>query len=294
MNVKAKSALKYLIAIILLVLIVRHAGTEKILGYLKQISLLNFVLTLAAISLAQIFAARRMQYFFKESGFVLNTRYSIVLYYVGAFYNFLLPGGIGGDAYKVILARRRMDMPAMQGIKLMVADRAAGLCIVMIMMFVMAYFVNLTAVVPYYYLLLAVGLLVTLIGYMVFPKLLLKQKPITMIKALPYSFASQACWIIALMSIWNSIGNGKYLVEYIIFYSAASIVGLLPVSVGGLGLKEMTYYYGAGMMQHFAGIDVNPDVGIAISLCLFAMGFISSLPGLIFLEKVEHIHHLHG
>ena len=291
MTAKTKSAFKYLFALVLLVFIVRHAGTEKILGYLKQISPLNCLLALAAACLAQIFAARRMQYFFNASGFPLNTRYAIILYYVGSFYNFLLPGGIGGDAYKVILARRHMDMPAMKGIKLMIADRASGLCIVMLMMFGMLCFVDLSHVIAYYHALLFCGVVITLIGYAAFPKLLLKQDPLTMIKALPYSLASQSCWIVALVLIWQSIGNGKNIVEYIIFYSAASVVGLLPISVGGLGVKEMTYYYGADVMQRFAGIAVDPDIGIAISLCLFAMSFISSLPGLVFLEKIEKTSH---
>jgi hypothetical protein len=299
MTAKTKSVIKYICAIVLLAFIVRHAGVEKIVGYLKQISPVDCLLALIFSSFAQLISALRMRYFFYASGFSLNTRYAIILYYVGAFYNFLLPGGIGGDAYKVILARRHMEMPPMQGIRIMVADRASGLCVVMLSLFcalyymglspIVSYFgtlhINLSLVISYTNLLLLLAAIITLIAYVGFSQWLLKQRPSAMIGSLPFSLGAQLCWMGTLTSIWMSIGNGRHLVEYIAFYSGSSITGLLPVSVGGLGIKEMTYFYGAKLY------GVDPDLGIALSLCIFAMTFLSALPGLLCLEKIEKIKH---
>ena len=286
-----KSVLKYVLALILLVLILRHAELDKITGYLRQIPVMSIVLAMVLGTLAQTVSALRMQFFFRTSGFPLNTWYAIILFYVGSFYNFLLPGGIGGDAYKVFLARKRMDMSMAQGIRIMVADRANGLCVLTLTMYLGLYLIDFSARIPYTGPLLLLAAIVTPITYVVLGKILLKQSPRAMLLSLPYSFIVQALWMVTLMVIWKAIGHNEFLLCYITLYCAASIVGVLPVSVGGLGIKEMTYYYGAKIIAQWAGIPVDPELGIAISLCLFAMVFVASLPGVLWLGKVGKMEH---
>src|SRR5665213_2322530 len=94
MTSRARSFLKYAFAFTLLIFIVHRAGPEKIIQYLAHVSLLNFAFALVLVTLAQIFSALRMRFFFQSSGFPMSLRYGVILFYVGAFYNFLLPGGI--------------------------------------------------------------------------------------------------------------------------------------------------------------------------------------------------------
>jgi uncharacterized membrane protein YbhN (UPF0104 family) len=290
MSERTKSILKYSFALILLALILRSAGVEKILGYLKQISLFHWLFAIVFATLAQLAAAFRMRFFFLSSGFALSSRYAIILYYVGSFYNFLLPGGIGGDAYKVILARKRMDIPAMQGIRIMLADRASGLCILMLIFFITVYFDDIPFI-PYFQALVIAATIGTILCYMFGCKLLLKQKPWVMMASLPYSAISQSLWVATLYVIWLSIGDGHHFKDYATLYAASSIAGMVPLSVGGLGIKEIAYYYGASFMNHWADIAVDPGLGVVLSLCVFAMMFIASLPGLLWLQKVTHLKH---
>jgi len=290
-----KSALwsigKYVLAVILLIVILQHAQTDKILGYLRQIPPLKLLLSFMLITFAQIASGLRMRFFFRAAGFEIHRQFAIVLFYVGAFYNFLLPGGIGGDAYKVILARKRMNVTAKQGICIMLADRASGLCILMLAMFAALLMLDFSATIPYAPALIIACICITLVAYLFFSRWLMKMPPQVMLKSLPYSLAIQALWIAGLLAIWSSLGTGSYAIEYIVLYCAASITGMLPVSVGGLGIKEMTYYAGAQQLQHFAHSGVDGDLGIAISLCIFFLMFASSLPGLLWLTKVERIDH---
>jgi glycosyltransferase 2 family protein len=242
------------------------------------------------VTVAQIIASLRMRYFFHASGFHLNKKFACVLYYVGAFYNFLLPGGVGGDAYKVVLARKRMEMPAMQGIRIMIADRASGLCILMSILFASLYLIDLSKVTAYANLLITLAFIITLAAYVTISKLFLKLPPKVMLMSLPYSLVSQACWVLTLSVLWKSLGNGQNLVEYTMLYCVASIASMLPVSVGGLGIREMTYFYGASLITRYAGIAVDGNLGVVLSLCIFALTFISALPGVLWLNKVAHLH----
>ena len=281
------SILKYLFAFCLLWLVLSKVGLDEIGKHVKEISFGEGIAALIFATAAQVSSAMRMRYFFTKAMFTMSAKFAIVLYYVGAFYNFLLPGGIGGDAYKVMLVRKRMEMSAAQGIRIMVADRASGLCVIMFTFFLGCYLIGLNNVIPYGSVLLILATIITPIVYIIASRKLLKQLPVDMVGSLSYSVTAQFFWIATLYMLWNSIGHGEHFLEYVTLYCAASIASLIPLSPGGLGLRELTYLYGAGLMQTLLARDVNPDVGIAMSLCMFALTFISALPGLLWLNKVN-------
>ena len=179
-----------------------------------------------------------------------------------------------------------MNVTAKQGIRIMVADRASGLCVLMFTLMGCLLKLDLSSI-PYAVPLIVLGLLVTLAGYLGFSWILLKQRPLVMLESLPFSLMAQAFWMAGLLTIWAGLGNGAHAVEYIILYCAASITGMLPVSVGGLGIKEMTYFYGANLMTQYAHTSVDGDAGVALSLCIFFLTFVTSLPGLLWLNRVE-------
>lgn len=286
---RVMSLLKYVFAFSLLAFVLSKVDRDALGKHMSQISFGEGVAALMLATGAQLSSAMRMRYFFTKSMFEMSTRFSLVLYYVGAFYNFLLPGGIGGDAYKVMLVRKRMEMNTVQGIRIMVADRASGLCIIMLTFFLGCYLTGVNNAIPYGSALLISATIITPLVYVVASRKLLKQLPIDMIGSLYYSVMAQVFWISTLYMLWKSIGHGSHLLEYITLYCAASIASMIPVSPGGLGLREFTYFYGAGLMHTMMGRDVDPNVGIALSLCMFALSFVSSLPGLLWLNKVSKV-----
>jgi uncharacterized membrane protein YbhN (UPF0104 family) len=283
------SVVKYLLAVTLLVIILKHAKTDTVIEDLRKIPPLRLLFAFGLISLAQIAGAMRMRFFFHAAGFYLNARFATILYYVGAFYNFLLPGGIGGDAYKVILVRKRLNVTTKQGVLIMLADRASGLCVIMLTMFGALLTLDFSTI-PYASPLIVLCMAITVAGYLFFSYLLFKLPPLAMLGSLPYSLATQALWVAGLLTVWAPLSGGRHAVEYIALYCAASITGMLPISVGGLGVKETTYFYGAGLLQTYAHSSVDGNLGIAISLCMFFLMLAASLPGLLWLNKVEKAH----
>lgn len=285
MSAALKSLIKYGIALVLLALVIRHAGIETIADDLRRITPLSWLAAIACVTLAQLVSSFRMEYFFRASGYPLSARYAMILCYVGAFYNFLLPGGIGGDAYKVILARKRMEMGAKTGVRIMLADRGSGLCILLLLFGVLLLRMDI-AVIPYAHMLIVAGVIVMLLCYLGFSQWLLAFPPRVMAASLGYSLVIQSLWMGALASVWLSLGDGHHLGGYLALYCAASVAGMIPASPGGLGLKEGTYYFGASLLARYAGLPLSPQLGVTLSLCLFVLMFISALPGIIWLEKI--------
>ena len=67
-----------------------------------------FYLVMAAILFlaSQIISTKRLELYFEANDFHLSFRSNLELYFLGMFYNFFIPGGIGGDAYKVYLLNK--------------------------------------------------------------------------------------------------------------------------------------------------------------------------------------------
>ncbi|HEU5047771.1 MAG TPA: lysylphosphatidylglycerol synthase transmembrane domain-containing protein [Rickettsiales bacterium] len=286
MTSKTKSVAKYVLALLLLALILYKTDIEKIGSYMRHISTLHLLGALLCMTIAQLISALRTRYFFQRSGYHLSHKFAVILFYVGTFYNFLLPGGIGGDAYKVMLSRKRFDMPTAKGIQIMVADRASGLCILLLFMYASLWGYNWTSAIPYHKPLLIAAAALTLIGYTALSWILLKQPAKTMLVSLHYSFSAQVFWVLTVWMLWRSLGNGHGFIDYATLYCAASVAAMIPISVGGLGIKESAYYYGATLLRHYTESSADGELGISLSLCFFALSFIACLPGVLWLHKI--------
>ena len=69
----------------------------------------------------------RLLSFFKSIDLRLDPRFNFRLYLLGIFYNLLLPGGIGGDGYKIYLLHKTYKQPAKKVFWAIAFDRLSGL-----------------------------------------------------------------------------------------------------------------------------------------------------------------------
>jgi len=70
-------------------------------------------------------------------------------------------------------------------------------------------------------------------------------------------------------------------VSLLVIVPVAHLVSILPVSIGGLGLREGTMISLLGM------VGVAPAAGLAVAVLLFATGFVTTLPGAVFLLQMR-------
>lgn len=281
MKKRAFSFAKYGIALCLLGWVLSRAELSRMAEHIAQMPPLSLLTALVAFTLSQWFSAARFRYYYEKAGMAMSQRYALALNYAGMFYNLLLPGGIGGDAYKVYLLKRTARFPVMPGIRIQFANRGNGLlAMVGFMLFTLLLVeapVSFEVRLP---LLMAAGLASFGLYRLIAARFLKESAQVTW-EALRYSIGVQAMALAAVTALLLGMHAGGHIMEYQLLFLAAAILGLLPVTVGGLGIREATFYYGAGVLSHFSAVPIDPELGVTLSLCYFALTALSSLPGIL-------------
>ena len=85
------------------------------------------ILAVVSYSISQLIASSRLNSFFKAIHLNLSERYNFRLYQMGLLYNFFLPGGIGGDGYKIYFLKNNHNIKARKVLGAVFFDRLSGL-----------------------------------------------------------------------------------------------------------------------------------------------------------------------
>lgn len=104
-----------------------------------------------------------------------------------------------------------------------------------------------------------------------------RTKPKALLTSLLISFATQIIGIVSNYYIFLALGINVKLIYLFIFVPLIGAVAMIPVSIGGLGIRDM------GSAFFFAKIGITKDVAVASSLLnFFFIAVISSFCGLIY------------
>ncbi len=268
--------LKLAFAAAILALLLQKAESAKIWAQMKALGPAVLVAGLLMVMVAHVICTQRMRFFLHTIGATLKWRYALKLYFVGALFNLVLPTGVGGDAVKAWALRRRHEMPLAPIIRALILDRASGLYVLCLIVLAggVAYSPNTMITV-----LAWLGFPAVTLAYFILASHFFGQRMRDGVGALWYSAVSQGLWSLLIYILSAALGDSGAGGAYIVLYAAGSIVSLLPVSIGGLGLREMTFFYGSAWLTHYAHIAVNGERAIAISLAYFAVYVVSTFAG---------------
>jgi len=62
----------------------------------------------------------------------------------------------------------------------------------------------------------------------------------------------------------------------LIVFMVSSIASALPISIGGIGIRELVFYYLSGYLQ------ISTEKGVSIALVFFLISFLVSMSGFYF------------
>ncbi|WP_280956354.1 flippase-like domain-containing protein [Belliella baltica] len=88
-----------------------------------------------------------------------------------------------------------------------------------------------------------------------------------------YSIGGQIAQMVAAYFILIALGIDQKILEYQFVFLLSSIVAVLPLTIGGVGARELVFIYS----HEYIGIDKN--AAVAFSLIFFLISAISSLFG---------------
>ena len=235
----------------------------------------NFLIIFAAsiiYFISQIISSERLRYILNKNDFKISFNQNFTLYLIGLFYNFFIPGGIGGDAYKGYLLNKNLGWNLKKVLKLILLDRLIGLgvlCCILIGLYESVF-------IKFNFIVVALSIFsVSIIGYYLV-KLIFRNESVYW-KSFIYSTLSHIIQFISIFIILYSLGILNSYLEIILVFILSSIFSVF--SFGGVGIREYVFLSSAPIL------NFSPELAASIGLLFTFCAVISSLPGLKYLIK---------
>ena len=205
---------------------------------------------------SKVIAAYRFRLLFEAEGGSISGRDNLRLYWVGMYYNLLLPGGVSGDGYKVKVLRDHSGLPLRRLVWVALFDRLSGAAALGRLLLILLCFIPLTRG---WSGLWAAGLTLSFpLERYVYDKFGGGMRGVWLRAAL-WSLPVQVAQSVATLGLICGLGAGSDYLAYSAIFLASSIAAMTPLTIGGAGARELTFLYGAGLF----GLQAEQAVGIA-------------------------------
>lgn len=261
---------KLLLTVVALWLVFSNIDLSSVLGQLAAARPVPLLLAVVLFILSKVISSYRLNTYFRQAGLYLAEGANLKLYWLGMYYNLFLPGGIGGDGYKVYLLNKQYKT----GVKLLTTavllDRLSGLTALAALTAALLVFQ------PVSLWLKSAALAGVLLLYLAVRVLLRRLFPVfssgltlTAIQSLGVQLAQAACAVL----IMRALGIGDNFLSYLLVFFISSMVAVLPLTIGGVGARELVFLYGAAYLQ------LDEHLAVTVSLVFFLITALVSLAG---------------
>jgi len=273
-----------LAAIVLIVLLIRQEGWTEIVDSLKQVSPISFFLALASLLVSRIFVIARWHVLLQSGGVKIPFRRTAELTLMGLFASNFLPTTVGGDVVR-LAGVMQMGFDRAVSLASIAADRLVGLA-------------GMLFVVPFG-LIPAWESLRQILASQPFALMISLQQPIHFARRTLQTFSiwlhQPKALFVSLLCTWGNMffifiaiyllveGLGNHVSFWLIagLYSLSYLVTLIPISINGFGLQELSVTY---LFLHVGGLSTATSLSLAVLIRIIWM--IASLPGAVFLPSI--------
>lgn len=273
-----KAFLKILLSAGALYYVFTKIDIHQVTVIFKSVNYLFILVAIAFFTLSKLASAWRLNYFFEAINIRLSDNSNLRLYLLGMYYNLFLPGGIGGDGYKVWLLNKKFSIRVKDLFWSVMLDRINGvfalymlsLCLIPFLSFEKIWNMSALALIP-----------ISLFIYALINKKFFKRfyKVLTITTSL--SLGVQLLQIFSALFILFANDSYDNMTSYLFLFLVSSIVAALPITIGGIGSREITFLFGAKLLH----LDIN--LSIALSLIFYIITLLVSLVGIYYSLKPE-------
>jgi len=273
----------------------------------RQANLAWLTLALVMMFLGVVIRAWRWQILLVAIGVTVSIKELTSIYFIGFLFNNILPSGVGGDAVRIVEVNRHSERGS-DALTSVLVERFLGLSALQAIG-AMALLLDRHAVPTAVAIFTVIMLIAMLVGgylfihrplYITLQNHLPPFRRLTEIKAIGNLFQSfqsypgtalRQAYLVSLLfnlslismnvCIGRALGIEASVIQYAIFIPITSAILIIPISFGGLGLREGTY------MQLFTSIGVSQAKGVAMSLLVYSIGNLATglVGGVIYLVR---------
>lgn len=232
-----------------------------------------FATALVFFLISQLISVFRFDIFIRKIGVRLSFKSNTQLYLLGMFYNFFVPGGVGGDAYKAIVLSKSYQKSFKKLGQIVFVDRFLGILTIGVILGILFLFLPTSH--SYFW---NIGIaLIALILTVFLLKLVIRILdfyPKRLYIGLLYSLLIQISQLLCVFFILKSFGIQDNLGIYWVLFLVSSLLSV--ISFAGLGIRETVFFYGAHLFQF------DPYVSTMVGLAFSVITAIISFPGIIY------------
>jgi uncharacterized membrane protein YbhN (UPF0104 family) len=271
-----KTALKILLTGGALYLVFQKIDTDNLLQLSKTLSWGWLIPAIVLFVGSKVATAIRLNHYFANIHISLSFWENWRLYLIGMFYNLFLPGGIGGDGYKVYLLNNQFKTPVKELLRASLLDRLGGLIAILGLLFGILLLIDIPL--PFGYpivgkALLVAGFLGVVPGFWLVQKWFFSNFLSSFWQGIFWSLVGQLAQMAAVVCLLLALGVQDKFLAYQAVFLLSSIVAVLPLTIGGVGARELVVVYA----HSYAGIQETEAV--AFSLLFFLISAAVSLSG---------------
>ncbi len=288
-NKVGNTLIRIIISVVLLSIIIYMIGFDKIKQEISHTILWIFLLTILVENFGVLISAKKWQLLLNDKGIRIAYKEALLYYYIGSFFNTMMPSSVGGDVIKAYMLGKKTDKTEVFSSVIM--DRLTGLIAVIL--------IALSSIILFYsrlprdaisFALIIICLFslsfVALIKTSFFEKIVevifsrwkkannFFQAIIASLKAynskklflsaLLISFLFHLLMILNNYLLSLSIGLKVPPIYFFIFVPLAELLVALPISIQGFGVRESSYAI------LFSSVGVN-------SAAAFSIGFLNQI-----------------
>ncbi|MBR9853004.1 MAG: flippase-like domain-containing protein [Algicola sp.] len=272
---KLITALKIVISAVLIYFIFTKIELKDVLQTLKKSDPLYLFSGLLFFVLSKVFAAIRTNLYFHQIGAKVSQWSNLKLYLLGMFYNLFLPGGIGGDAYKGYVIQKEYQPGTKKVVSSLLLDRLSGMLLLFVYACILALLSKNEFFHSFYWLIIA-AIPLSIVAFWFVNKMFFSTTLPIFWKSVGFSALVQLAQLVCVIFILKSLSVDLDTIEYLFVFLISSIVSVIPLTIGGIGSREVTFLYGAKWL----GLDESTSIGI--SFTFFLITALTSLFGVIY------------
>lgn len=275
-----KTLLKLCITVGALYWVMTNIDVDEFQQTIKKSNPLFLFLALLSYGCSQLIASSRLNSFFKSIGLQLTERYNLRLYQLGLLYNFFLPGGIGGDGYKIFFLKKRFHTSRRKVLGAVFFDRLSGLwALGMVIGALIIFMPRLAIPNPITLAVMLVATLSYLYILRLFFKPFLKNFIVTHFKAL----CVQGFQTLAAICILYALGfNGKF-APYLLIFMVTSLAAIIPSVGGGLGIRDLAMIHLAEYLQ------LDQHLALSITLTFYIISLVVASTGVYYVFRPQRL-----
>jgi len=224
---------------------------------------------------SQVISSWRLLGFLHSIKLPVRFGFNFKLYLLGMFYNVFLPGGVGGDGYKIYLLRKKFRLPTKNILFALLLDRVSGVWAISFLAVVLTLFLPSFPTRVWWPVIVVAATLLYYLVYKLYFSSFLQNFFVAHGKAILVQSLQLAAVTFILLSQNFKEGFPLYLFCFLL----SSLATIIPISIGGLGIREYV------IVQAAAYFSMDTALAVFMTLCFYIISTLSALTGVWFVYR---------